>query len=159
MRALQMIQSLIDYHYARNRRLLDGLGTLSEAQFVEPVAYSRGSLRDQMVHMANTDAGWLRGIKEVPGAKTYRLDPRDYPTRQAVHALWEATEREMTEYVGVLVEDDLERRPQDLPATVWQVLVHVVNHGTDHRAQVPRILHDLGAPTSDQDYILHLMGR
>jgi uncharacterized damage-inducible protein DinB len=38
----------------------------------------------------------------------------------------------------------------------WQVLSHLVNHGTDHRAQVLRALHELGAPTFSQDLIHHL---
>jgi uncharacterized damage-inducible protein DinB len=36
------------------------------------------------------------------------------------------------------------------------VLLHVANHGTDHRAQLLRALHDFGAPTFDQDLILYL---
>jgi uncharacterized damage-inducible protein DinB len=32
----------------------------------------------------------------------------------------------------------------------------MVNHGTDHRAQVLRSLHDFGAPTFNQDLIIHL---
>jgi uncharacterized damage-inducible protein DinB len=41
----------------------------------------------------------------------------------------------------------------------WQVLAHVVNHGTDHRAQILRLLDRYGAPTFDQDLILHLWAR
>ncbi|MBK6794482.1 MAG: hypothetical protein IPG80_18510 [Anaerolineales bacterium] len=36
---------------------------------------------------------------------------------------------------------------------LWQVLLHVVNHATDHRAQLLRALHDLGVDTKSQDYI------
>ena len=45
---------------------------------------------------------------------------------------------------------------EDQDLTVWQVLIHVANHGTDHRAQILRALHDLGIPTFDQDLILYL---
>ena len=41
--------------------------------------------------------------------------------------------------------------------TGWQVLLHVVNHGTDHRGQILRILHDFGAPTFDQDLMGYLV--
>jgi uncharacterized damage-inducible protein DinB len=36
------------------------------------------------------------------------------------------------------------------------VLLHVANHGTDHRAQLLRLLHDLGVKTTSQDYIFHV---
>ena len=42
---------------------------------------------------------------------------------------------------------------EDEDLIAWQVLLHVVNHGTDHRAQMLRILHDMGAQTVSQDYI------
>jgi hypothetical protein len=32
----------------------------------------------------------------------------------------------------------------------------MINHGTDHRATVLQKLHDLGAPTFDQDLIIWL---
>ena len=32
------------------------------------------------------------------------------------------------------------------------MLLQVVNHGTDHRAQLLCMLHDLGAKTAPQDY-------
>ncbi|MBK7915376.1 MAG: hypothetical protein IPJ94_03790 [Chloroflexi bacterium] len=33
---------------------------------------------------------------------------------------------------------------EDKDLVVWQVLLHVANHGTDHRAQLLRLLNDLG---------------
>jgi uncharacterized damage-inducible protein DinB len=36
------------------------------------------------------------------------------------------------------------------------VLLHVVNHGTDHRAQALRLLNDLGVETTSQDYIFYV---
>ena len=38
----------------------------------------------------------------------------------------------------------------------WQILLHMVNHGTDHRAQILARLHELGAPTTEQDLVLYL---
>jgi uncharacterized damage-inducible protein DinB len=38
-------------------------------------------------------------------------------------------------------------------------VAHVVNHGTDHRAQVLRILYELGAPTFEQDIMEYLWHR
>jgi uncharacterized damage-inducible protein DinB len=45
---------------------------------------------------------------------------------------------------------------EDENIILWQVLLHIVNHGTDHRAQLLRILHDLGVKTVSQDYIFYV---
>jgi uncharacterized damage-inducible protein DinB len=63
----------------------------------------------------------------------------------------------MRDYLAELQDDMLFKKPitqeEDKDLIVWQVLLHVANHGTDHRAQLLRILHDLGVKTESQDYI------
>ena len=58
--------------------------------------------------------------------------------------------------VNTLDESGLKSQPAGLPATRWQVLVHQVNHGTDHRATVLQELHALSVPTYEQDFIMWL---
>jgi uncharacterized damage-inducible protein DinB len=45
---------------------------------------------------------------------------------------------------------------EDEVLDLWQVLLHVANHGTDHRAQILRLLNDLGIETIYQDYIFYV---
>ena len=52
-----------------------------------------------------------------------------------------------------LLEKPLEGEDKDL--IVWQVLLQVGNHGTDHRAQLLRLLNDMGVKTVSQDYIFY----
>jgi len=46
-----------------------------------------------------------------------------------------------------------------IPGPNWQALLHLANHGTDHRSTVLEHLHALGVPTFDQDLILWLWGK
>jgi uncharacterized damage-inducible protein DinB len=67
----------------------------------------------------------------------------------------------MRAYLAELRDDMLCNKPikepeEDQDLCVWQVLLHVVNHGTDHRAQLLRLLNDLGVETSSQDYIFYV---
>ncbi len=41
---------------------------------------------------------------------------------------------------------------------LWQALLHVANHGTEHRTQILRALNDLGVKTAPQDYIFCVYG-
>lgn len=45
---------------------------------------------------------------------------------------------------------------EDEDLYLWQVLLHVVNHGTDHRAQILRLINDLRVRTAPQDYVFYV---
>jgi uncharacterized damage-inducible protein DinB len=66
----------------------------------------------------------------------------------------------MRAYLADLRDDMLFEKPfadgEDKDLILWQVLLHVANHGTDHRAQLLRLLHDLGVKTGPQDYIFYV---
>lgn len=153
------IHTYFEYHYALTRRVWESIQHISDEQFVAEIPHSRGSIRNQMVHLATTDARWLRGLKEQPDARYLTFNPADHPTRQSAQALWEGVAQEALEHVSGLDDAGMLHTPQGLGMPACQVLLHIVNHGTDHRAQVLRALHDFGAPTFDQDYILYLWGR
>ena len=57
---------------------------------------------------------------------------------------------------SMLFGKPIQEPEEDQALSVWQVLLHVVNHGTDHRAQLLRILNDLGVETTSQDYIFYV---
>ncbi|MBN1967505.1 MAG: DinB family protein [Anaerolineae bacterium] len=150
---------LYDYHFAENRRLWDAcVMSLSDEQFTREVAYSHGSVRNQIVHLLNVDETWfceLRGV-EVPDW----LSPAAFTDRADIRARWDAVEQRMRAYLAALQDDMLFAKPfppgEDENLIVWQVLLHVVNHGTDHRAQLLRQLHDLGVETGSQDFVFYL---
>jgi uncharacterized damage-inducible protein DinB len=153
------IQTLIEYNYALYDRLWESIMHLSDEQFGQEVAYSHGSVRNQMVHVATVDTRWRRGLQGDPDARYLTFDPAGYPTRTAVRTLWDESAQAMLNYVSGLDEAALEATVPGLNKPAWQILAHVANHGTDHRAQILRLLHDLGAPTFDQDLIIYLWER
>ena len=159
MNGPRYVQTLFDYHYGLYDRVWDSIMTLSDAQFVQAIDYSHGSVRDQMVHVATTDISWLKGLQGDPAAREFTLAPADYPTRDSARVLWDETAQQVKAFVAGLDEAALETQPPGMGGPMWQVLAHVVNHGTDHRAQILRALHDLGAPTFAQDMVLYLWQR
>jgi uncharacterized damage-inducible protein DinB len=157
MPALNMLKTFLEYHVAMTRRVWDSIGHITDAQFVEEDVYSRGSLRNLMIHLASTDRRWLAGLLNRPDVG--HLRPEDYPTRAAARAVFESVARELMLLANALTDADLEQHPNDLPSPRWQVILHIINHGTDHRATVLQKLQALGAPTFDQDFILWLWKR
>ena len=147
-----------DYHFSENRKLWDtGISLLSHEQFTQHVDYSHGSVRNQIVHLMNVDDAWfseLRGV-EIPGG----LNPADIDDRKIIRAHWDNVEQTMRDYLAKLRDDMLFEKPfaegEDKDLILWQVLLHVGNHGTDHRAQILRLLNGLGVKTVYQDYIFY----
>lgn len=146
-----------DYHFAENRALWTHFVLpLSEEQFTQPVPYSLGSVRNHITHLANVDHAWFSGLRGL--AIPDHREPESFANRQAIRDYWDAVEAGMREYLATLRDDMLFTKPldgEDENLMVWQVLLHVMNHATDHRAQLLRIIHDFGAKTSPQDYIFY----
>jgi len=147
-----------EYHFAANRKIWDRyVVPLSQEQFTQPVEYSHGSVRDQIVHLMNVDEAWFSGLRgvEIPEEP----DPVDLHDRDSLRTRWDTVEQTMRDYLAALRDDMLFEKPfaegEDKDLILWQVLLHVVNHGTDHRAQLLRLLNDLGVKTEYQDYIFY----
>lgn len=146
------------YHFAENRKLWNTcIMPLSQEQFTQPLDYSRGSVRNQIVHLMSCDNYWfsaLRGLGEVADFK-----PTDFEDRTVLRTQWDSVEQGMRDYLATLRDEMLFERPLeggDKILFLWQILLHVGNHGTDHRAQLLRQLKDLGVTTMDQDYIFYV---
>lgn len=148
-----------DYHFAQNRKIWDAYVTaLTPEQFTQTVNYAHGSVRNQIAHLINTDQGWfsaLRGVDFAEPLTRGEVDDRDF-----MRTRWDAVERDMRDYLAELHDEMLFERPfpegEDAVLILWQVLLHVANHGTDHRAQLLRLLSDLGIKTGPQDYVFYI---
>lgn len=148
---------IYNYHMFINRRIWDeSVITLSDEQFTQDLGYSLGSVRNQVVHMMSVDERWFAGLRgvELPDI----LDPAQYPDRMKIRTEWDRIEADMRAWLDAL-DDATIAREFDAGLRVWQVLFHVVDHGTDHRAQLLAGLHSLGAPTLEQDYAFFALGK
>lgn len=151
-----------DYHFTENRKIWDTyVMPLSQEQFTQPVGYSFGSVRNQLVHMMDADDYWFSGISGIEPPET--LKSADFDDRDKLRQYWDSVEQKMRGYLTNLRDEMLFSRPfsegADAQLILWQVLLHVGNHGTDHRAQLLRVLNDLGVDTGPQDYIFYIFDR
>ena len=150
-------RKLYVYHFALNRKIWDQcISGLTQEQFKKKLDYSTGSIRNQAVHIMNVDNSWffsLRGL-ESPGY----TNPVHLSTKEKVRTRWDEVEAEMQDYLDGLTDEDV-YRPFEQGLEVWQVLFHVLNHGTDHRAQMLAMLNQIGVETFPQDYVHYLFGR
>lgn len=162
---LSAARTLIDYHYAAYERVWAAASQLSQEEFTRDFDYSLGSVRNQLAHVMNVDDRWLSRLQSRPLPPN--LDFEDYPEAQSAQEKWMQIAQRVQAYAAGLDSDQLQQSVElHFPGRGgshrnmrWQILLHVVNHGTDHRAQILALLHELGAPSFEQDLILHLWSR
>lgn len=152
----EAFRQFYEYHFRLNRVLWYFVQQLTDAQFTQEFAYSIGSIRNQVLHLMNVDNGWFSQLQGI--------EPDDFESadRDAIRAHWDDVEAMMRAYLATVQDHQLLEHPwaegEDSAMTLWQVLLHVANHGTDHRAQTLRALNELGIETPPQDYVFFLNG-
>ena len=97
---------------------------------------------------------WGQELAETYGVQ-YRAVQADLSQPEFMEAVKAATQ---DLEIGLLVSNAGTGVPGAFLDIPEETLLHVVNLGTDHRAQVLRVLHDLGADTRYQDYIFYVYG-
>lgn len=152
------LRQYYDYHFAMNRFIWQRfIVPLSQEQFEQPVEYSVGSVRNHIVHLINVDYSWFHDLQgQIP--PDWR-DPEELSDREEIRAWWDEVIAFQKAYLANLTDEMVVSQPiqgEDAFMFVWQVLLHVANHGTDHRAQVLRAIHDMGYETMPQDYVFYL---
>lgn len=72
----------------------------------------------------------------------------------------------MRSFLDTLADEDLTRivsyrntRGASFENVLWQILAHVVNHGTQHRSEAAMFLTEHGASPGDLDLMTFLRGR
>lgn len=160
---VESINTLFDYNYGAHDLIWDGAMELTPEQFIEESDYSWLSVRNHLVHVMSTDNRWLARVQNQTNLPE-RLEPADYPDQDATREKWDDIRDRVIYYVTRLTQDELDAIVEvNIPHRGgvyrnrrWEILVHMVNHGTDHRAQILARLHELGAMTVEQDLILYL---
>ena len=155
MSSQAMVQALFGFNQALNERLWAIIMEhLTDAQFAQSDGYSQGSIRNQIVHMADAQHYWLRGLLNVTDLAG--LEAEDYPTRQAARTICRQADGDCLKIVSGLGAADLQRIPDGWSQPVWVRLLQLAQHGIDHRAQILRALHGLGAPTFEQNFAVYM---
>jgi len=141
---------LLNFHYWARDRTLDAVAVLSPDQYTRSLGSSFSSIRDTLVHLYSTERIWYQ--RWVGGAPASMLDPAGYPDLARLRDGWTAHEARMREFLAGLGEAGVQRRfeyktlsGQPLSSAFWEMLQHLVNHGTYHRGQVTTMLRQLGA--------------
>jgi uncharacterized damage-inducible protein DinB len=157
----QDILTLYRYNQWANARILDTTARVTEEQFLAPASLPHGGLRGTLVHALSAE--WIWRQRWEGTSPTRVLKPDEFPTFDALCSRWAEEEAQLMRFVDGLTDERL-KLPFDYNNTsgkpfsriLWQAMAHVVNHGTQHRAEAAALLTDLGHSPGDLDLIIFL---
>jgi len=159
---IQDIHLLYEYNYWANKRILAASTNVAQEQFDAPASFPYGGLRGTLLHILDTEWGW-RMFFQNNNWSAPDLNDVDFPTLDAIQERWVKEEREMRAYLASLRDEDLEsHRHYTLDSGIkrdrilWHCLLHVVNHGTQHRSEAAALLTEYGHSPGDLDFTVFL---
>jgi uncharacterized damage-inducible protein DinB len=150
------LKRLLDYTGWANHRVMRAAVVLSPDDFRKDMGASHGGIRGTLTHMLSAEWMWLERFKGISPDKP--IDESEFPDLISLRDRWTAIEGHRSAWLESLPEDGVSKRIRysttkgvEHEAPLWQLVQHVANHATFHRAQVVTLLRVLGVtpPSSD----------
>jgi len=155
------ILTLYQYNTWANARILNAASNVTPEQFLAPAPFSHSGLRGTLVH--TLFAEWIWRQRWEGHSPTEWLTPEDFPTFDSLRSRWITEEKALTAFVENINEPDLDSTirysrmgGEPRKNTLWHLMVHLVNHGTQHRSEAAAMLTEFGYSPGDIDFIIYL---
>lgn len=158
MSKLEVVRALYDYNDWADDHVLTAAANLSEDGFSRKQGASFGSVEANLAHILGAQVVWLQrwtsGANPNPIADVQSLRGLE-ALREAFaesHAALRDFARSVTEerLHDVLAYRDSAGRPHE--RVMWQLMVHLANHGTHHRSECAMAMSLMGKPMRELDY-------
>jgi uncharacterized damage-inducible protein DinB len=154
------LKKLVAYNEWADAKILKAIDGMTPAELAKPVASYFGSLAKNVHHILAAQRIWLARWKGDPPVKLDTPITEPWPTAYA------ATHAALQAFVQPLGDQDFDRvvsyrdsrgNPYELPLV--QLVTHLVNHGTAHRAETGLLLERIGRSPGDLDFLYFCLAR
>lgn len=150
---------LFEYNRWANERILRAAARLSKEQLEADTYLSHDSAFGTLIHIADAEWSWRlacqEGILPLEVLNAERL-----PTLSALRSFWLAEMDHMQAFVSGLDDRQATQavryswyRAGPRTKTLWHILLHIVNHGTQHRGELGMYLAECGHSPGNLDFI------
>lgn len=152
------LRRLVAYNQWANDKILRAIAGMTADELARPVDAYVGSLEKNLQHVLLATRVWLARWK---GAGAPSLGERvavPWPEAYAeTHAEFRAFVEPLTDADGDRVVHYKNTKGEPFQMVLGQLITHVVNHGTHHRAETGMLLERLGRSPGDMDYVYYLL--
>ncbi len=152
---------LYRYNQWANAKILNAAVGVTPEQYLAPATFPHGGLRSTLVHALFAE--WIWRNRWEGNSPTYRLKPDDFPTIESLRERWLVEEQNLMDFAEGVTDERLNQTfnytntsGKPLTRILWHAMVHLVNHGTQHRTEAAAMLTDFGCSPGDIDLIYFL---
>jgi uncharacterized damage-inducible protein DinB len=152
------MRELLAFNTWANQKIFGAVAALSAEQLTKDLGSSFPSVQTTLRHIAGVEWVWL---ERAQGRSPDKMpEAEQIPDLKTLQVRWAEVWNKWQEYGGNLTQELLDEivdyrtfsfGPGQNPR--WQMLQHMVNHGTYHRGQVTTMLRQLGAKGVGMDLI------
>jgi uncharacterized damage-inducible protein DinB len=143
------IRFLFAYDRWATRRVLNALGGLDPAVWARTDVVGERGLGSILVHQLGSSQRWRILFEARATDERVKPELEPLPSIDELRARWEAEWAAVDAWLHTLTDGSVANVHDWVP--VWQLLVHVVNHGTQHRAEAPALLTAEGRSPGELD--------
>jgi len=143
------------YNQWANEKILAAASGVADEELGRERGTSMGSIANDLAHVVWAQDRWLARLES--DALPDRFEAPATGVNAWLRERFDDSHRRLREYAGRLTEDELKRtmniewQGDTFRYEVWQILMHLANHGTQHRAEVGIALLALDASPGDLD--------
>lgn len=141
------IRFLFAYDRWATRRVLAALDGLDAAAWTRPNVVGDRGLAGILVHHLGASQRWRHGFQQTGESPEPEREP--LPTIEQLRERWDVEWAAVDAWLPTVTDDFVAHVHEGVP--VWQMLVHVVNHGTQHRAEAAALLTAAGRSPGELD--------
>jgi len=150
MQPADTLTTLFSHHLWANLLLIERCAELTPEQLHAAISGTFGSIRDTLEHIVTSEQSYFSRISTG--------QPRHAPDDAPPMTIAEMVDAARTTGMGLIdwaprvqpgdmVEVDWDGTPRDVPKSI--ILTQVINHATEHRAQIMATLTQLGVEPPD----------
>lgn len=150
MKPTDALTNLFSHHMWANLRLLEQCAELTDEQLSAAISGAYGSIHDTLQHITRAEQSYFSRIST---GQPHRRPEGERPfTFEEMAEVLRTTGTGLIDWAPKVQADDTVKidwdgTPRDVPKSV--ILTQVINHATEHRAQIMAILTQVGIEPPD----------
>jgi uncharacterized damage-inducible protein DinB len=143
---LEMIKMFYAYNSWATSQLINSLDQLNSEKLTATGCSGHGSIRETLAHFLGTQWGWFSWFDKSLTAQesiTLRVSAQEVGSLEKIRQKWQSIDKQTNNCLDRLKEAGVNEiwkasfpNGFSMALPLWQLLLHVANHGTHTRAQI-----------------------